>query len=179
MRKQHAGIKLSRTSNDRKQLFRNLVVSVVDKGYIVTTAAKARAIKPKVERLVTRAKDNNLTTFRKLMQETGNVKTTKTLMELGSLFAKRPGGYTRIIKLGFSQGDNAPRVRLEWVERLVKADMVVKPELKTETKPTIQAVTPAPVAATQTITAEKPIKTVKKTRAKKTTAQTKTAVKEV
>lgn len=130
MRKRYAGVKLSRTTNERKQLFRNLVVSTVKHGFIVTSQAKAKAIKPKLEHLVTWAKNKSLTSFRKLVAETGDVKTSRALLDLGELFKMRPGGYTRIIKLNHQQGDNSAQVRLEWVEKLIKPEVVATAAVK-------------------------------------------------
>ncbi len=127
MRKGIGTKKLNRTSNERKQLFRNLIRSLALHGYLVTSEAKAKAVKPIFEKLVTLAKKNTVLEMRRLVSETGNVDVSRSLLKLGSLFAKRPGGYTRIIRLGVSAGDNTQKVRLELVERLVEAEEVVAP----------------------------------------------------
>lgn len=125
MRKKIAGKKLNRTANERKQLLRQLMSQLVDKGVIVTTKTKAQFVKPNIEKLVTLAKNDSLTSFRRLIAAVGNVGTARKLTEFGKLFAARPGGYTRMLKLATTAGDNTAMVRLEWVEQLVDATPVV------------------------------------------------------
>lgn len=127
MKKRVSGRKLNRTANERTQLFRQLTRSLVDKGFLVTTQAKAAAIRPQVERLVSQAKNNGLIGFRRLVSVTGNIETARRLVDLGALFAKRQGGYTRTLKIGRRSGDDAELVRLEWVEKLAIATPVVTP----------------------------------------------------
>lgn len=122
--------KLNRTSNERRQLFRNLIREMSQHGYMVTTEARAKAVKPQFEKLITTAKDDSLVSFRKLVAEAGDVRTAKTLQKLGELFAKRAGGYTRLIKLGSQFGNNAKVVRMELVEKLVTAEVVTPKEKK-------------------------------------------------
>ncbi len=129
MRKRISGKKLNRTTNARKQLFRQLVKSLADRGRLVTTEAKASAIRPIAEKLVNMAKGQNSTNFRRLVAATSDVETAKKLSDLGKLFTKRPGGYTRILKLGRRNGDGAELVQLEWVEQLTVAQPVAKPEV--------------------------------------------------
>lgn len=169
MRKQYSGVKLSRTSNERRQLFRNLMASVVNHGYIVTSEAKAKAVKPQLEKLVTTAKANSLVSFRKLLKETGNSGVTKKLIELGGLFAKRPGGYMRIIRLHNQKGDNTQVVRLEWVDKLVKPEIIsAKKEI---TKKEVEAAIPV-----ENVKEEKPKKITKaKTKPKTKVAKSKKA----
>lgn len=118
------GKKLSRNTNERKQLFRNLIKSIVAQSAITTTEAKAKAVKPQLEHLITIAKKQDLHSFKRLVQETGDIKVAKKLKNLGVLFQTRPGGYTRIIKLAASAGNNGSQVRFELVERLVEAEEV-------------------------------------------------------
>lgn len=119
MKKRIKQRKLSGTTNQRKALFKNLTGSLVQNGYLVTTLAKAKALQPKLDRLVTRAKETNLTNWRILVSRTDSVKTAKKLFEMGKLFKSRAGGYTRILKLANRQGDNSQMVRLEWVEKII------------------------------------------------------------
>ena len=141
MKKRVYGRKLHRTTNERKRLFRNLINSFIERGFLVTTIAKAKSVQPTIEQLITGAKTDSLTSYRQSVSETGQVATAKSLKELGTLFAKRSGGYTRLIRLGSRLGDNAELVRLELVEQLIKpevevviapkvAEMPVKPETK-------------------------------------------------
>ncbi|MEK7166627.1 MAG: 50S ribosomal protein L17 [Patescibacteria group bacterium] len=124
MNKGIAGKKLSRTTNERQQLFRNLVGELVDHSFVVTSLTKAKSIVPLVDRLVTVAKKDNLTSYRRLLAETANKQTALRVLELGKLFAMRPGGYTRIIRLGNRQGDNSQQVRLELVDKLAVAQTI-------------------------------------------------------
>ena len=116
MKKRVYGRKLHRTTNERKRLFRNLINSFIERGFLVTTIAKAKSVQPTIEQLITGAKTDSLTSYRQSVSETGQVATAKSLKELGTLFAKRSGGYTRLIRLGSRLGDNAELVRLELVE---------------------------------------------------------------
>lgn len=142
MQKRSKKRKFGRTSNERKQLLRNLVRSLALHGFINTTAAKAASTRRIAERLVTVAKEDTLTSYRHLMAETGSVEAAKLLMEYGKLFKSRPGGYLRTLKIANQAGDNSLIVRLEWVEKVVKAEAVtpvkakkeVKEEKKTEVK---------------------------------------------
>lgn len=154
MRKRLSGRKFSRTTNERKRMFRNLVRSLVEQGFLVTSLAKAKSTKPLVEKLVTIARKEGLNSYRRLFQETGLAETAKQLAAYGKLFAKRPGGYTRIIRLGFQAGDNTERVRLEFVEKIEKAivvpktvapktELAAKLEQKTEKKTAVKPKTKA------------------------------------
>ena len=119
MKKRVVGYKLSRTTNERKQLFRNLTRSLAEHGSIVTSLAKAKAAKRFVEKLITWAKKNNLTSFRYLVAKTNDLATARILTNIAKHFQQRNGGYTRLIRLGRQKGDNSLKVRLEWVEKVV------------------------------------------------------------
>lgn len=107
---------LDRKSAARKALYRTLAISLITHGRIRTSKAKATAVRPFVERLVTRAKTKNEATRRYLLTRLGNAKAVDHLMEnVAPDFAKRPGGYTRTTKLGFRKGDGAELVQLEFV----------------------------------------------------------------
>lgn len=141
MKKNIAGRKLSRNTNERKQLFRNLIKSLVEHGFIVTTIAKAKAVKPNFEKLVTLAKDGKLANFRRLIKKTGDIETARKILLLGKLFLSRRGGYTRIVKLGNLSGDNSQSVKFELVEKLTQAE-VVKPAKSQEKSKTEKTVLP-------------------------------------
>jgi large subunit ribosomal protein L17 len=149
--------KLNRTSNQRRQLFRHLIAEMGEHGFLVTTEARAKAVKPQFEKLITVAKEDSLTAFRKLVAAVGDVDTAKTLQKLGDLFAKRAGGYTRLIKLGTQSGNNAKVVRMELIEKLIL------PEIVTGVKKTITS-TPTPKKVIKTESQPVPVK--KKTPAK-------------
>jgi large subunit ribosomal protein L17 len=138
MRKNVFGRQLKRDKNERSALFKGLITSLVLNESIKTTEAKAKAIKGEVEKLVTRAqKEKNLAT-RLLSKRLSPIAIEKMINEIGPRFAKRNGGYTRIVRLGKRFGDDAQVVLLEWVEKAqVKAvvEKPVKKEVKTEKVP--------------------------------------------
>lgn len=97
-------------------LFRDLVASIFIYEKVKTTAAKAKAVKPLVEKLITVAKGGDLEARRKLIQNLPQKMAIKKAMEvLGERYKARAGGYTRIVKLGKRQGDGAEVVQIELV----------------------------------------------------------------
>lgn len=107
----------SRKSGPRKALIRGLVVSLVEHGRIKTTVDRAKEIKRHVEKAVTLGKKADLATRRLLLSRYPNEQTVKTLVEdLGPRFKTRPGGYTRVIKIGRRPGDAAEMAFLEFVD---------------------------------------------------------------
>lgn len=110
--------KLSRTKDHRKALLRNLSRSLILDGKVETTLAKAKFVKPYVEKLVTKAKkDKSIRNINLVNSKLDSTDASRKLFdEIVSKTSGRPGGYTRIIKLGFRAGDKAPMARLEWVE---------------------------------------------------------------
>jgi len=111
--------KLSRDTNARRALLKNLATSLVLHERIVTTIAKAKAVRPFVEKLVTRAREDSLPTRRYLSAKLDTENAAKKMIELiGPTFKERPGGYTRIIKLAPRAGDNAKMAVLEFVENV-------------------------------------------------------------
>jgi large subunit ribosomal protein L17 len=108
--------KLGRTSAHRNALFRNQLSSLIDKERIITTLPKAKELRPQIERLVTLGRNDTVHTRRqaaRVIADTGLV--TKLFDTLAPRFADRPGGYTRIIKLGPRRGDAAEMAILEFV----------------------------------------------------------------
>lgn len=118
MRHHRKGKKFSRDASHRRSLYRNLAVSLITFGSIKTTLAKAKALRPAVERLITLAKKGNLAARRRLLSLLGGNKAAveKLLGTLAGSFAARPGGYSRIKKLGPRLSDGAEMARIEWVE---------------------------------------------------------------
>ena len=116
--------KLNRTSSHRKALLRNLTISLVEHGTIKTTLAKAKEVRPFVEKLITTAKngvdDNGVADFnavRALKKALNNKETVKKLLhEVGPKHKERPGGYTRVLKAGFRAGDSAPMAIIQIVD---------------------------------------------------------------
>ena len=100
----------------QKAMFANLVASLIAAEAIVTTEAKAKAIRPVAEKVITKAKKGGLHNHRQVLAFLRDRDmTTKLFDEIGPRYADRNGGYTRILKLGPRQGDNAPMARIELV----------------------------------------------------------------
>jgi large subunit ribosomal protein L17 len=130
MRHRVAGNKLGRTTAHRDALMRNMAVSLVIHERVVTTPAKAKVVKPFVEKLVTLAKQSTMIRRRRAFaQLRDKVATAKMFDVIGPRFAHRPGGYCRILRLSKNRlGDNGQRVILEFVERTPKDAAPAEPE---------------------------------------------------
>jgi len=117
MRHQKQRGKLSRSASHRKALFSNLCREVIDHERIQTTEAKAKAVKPELERLITLAKRGDMHARRKAMARLGQDKfvTYKLFEELAPRYADREGGYCRILKLGPRKSDSTEMVFIELV----------------------------------------------------------------
>jgi len=116
MRHGMANRKLGRTSAHRSALFRNQLASLIDKERIITTLPKAKELRPQIERLVTLAKNDSQHNRRQAERVVGeDTLIAKLFTTLGPRFNERPGGYTRIIKLGARRGDAAEMAILEFV----------------------------------------------------------------
>ncbi len=122
MRHRCAGNRLGRTTEHRIAMTRNMANSMVLHERIVTTLAKAKAVKPFVEKLVTLGRSDTLPNRRRAFAELNDKQSVKKLFGvLGPRFAKRDGGYCRILKLTKPRlGDNGARAILEFVERTPK-----------------------------------------------------------
>jgi large subunit ribosomal protein L17 len=117
MRHKIDGRKLGRTVDHRLALYRNLVADLFRHGKIVTTEAKAKEIQGLAEKMITLGKDNSLSSRRRaLTYITDKDLVDKVFTEIAPKYAERPGGYTRLLKLGPRPGDGAPTVKLELVE---------------------------------------------------------------
>ena len=117
MRHQKNRHKLSRDSAHRKALLMNLSKELIDHERIETTCAKAKAVKPEVERLITLAKRGDLHARRQALSALGQDKFAvyKLFEEIAPRYSERPGGYTRILKLGPRRSDATEMVFLELV----------------------------------------------------------------
>ena len=123
MRHQKNTVKLGRTAEHRKALLANQVCSLIEHSRIKTTLAKAKAVRPFAERMLTLGKRGTLHDRRNAiayLHNTGMVK--KLFEELAPRSAARSGGYTRIIKLGPRMSDSAPMAYIEWVDNAPAAD---------------------------------------------------------
>ena len=118
MRHGFAGRRFSRSQSHRRAMFANLAVSLIEHEQIVTTLPKAKDLRPIVEKLVTLAKRGDLHARRQVIAQIGNEAVAKRLFEtVAPRYATRNGGYLRIMKAGFRQGDNAPMAVIEFVDR--------------------------------------------------------------
>jgi large subunit ribosomal protein L17 len=122
MRHRVAGRKLQRTTAHRNALFRNMAAALIKHEQITTTLAKAKELRPYVEKLVTLAKKGGLSNRRlahaRLMDETQLVKLFDTI---APRYADRSGGYTRVVKAGIRASDAAAMAIIEFVDRDVSA----------------------------------------------------------
>jgi large subunit ribosomal protein L17 len=117
MRHQKQRHKLSRDAAHRKALLRNLSREVIEHERIKTSQAKAKAVKPQIEKLITLGKRGDLHARRQALSELGQDKflVHKLFEEVAPRYAERPGGYTRIVKLGPRRSDSTEMVFLELV----------------------------------------------------------------
>jgi large subunit ribosomal protein L17 len=118
MRHQRKTVKLGRTQGHRDALISNLAVSLIEHGRIKTTVAKAKAVRPFVETLVTKAKNGTLHSRRMALADLRHNEgaVAKLFTEIGPLNAERKGGYTRIVKLGQRKSDASEMAVIEWVD---------------------------------------------------------------
>ena len=144
MRHQRAGKKLGRDSAHRKALYSNLAGALIEHGRIRTTVTKAKAVKPIAEQMITLGRRGDLHARR---QATAFLRSRdvvhKLFAEVAPLFKERPGGYTRIVKLGPRPGDSAEMAYLE----LVDEEYVAKER---------EARTPEPAAVEAPVVEEEP-----------------------
>ena len=118
MRHGHGLRKLNRTSSHRLAMFRNMTNSLLRHEVIKTTLPKAKELRRVVEPMITLGKNPTLANKRLAFDRLRNRDNVVKLFNvLGPRFAKRPGGYTRILKMGFRVGDNAPMALVELVDR--------------------------------------------------------------
>ncbi|RPH99257.1 MAG: 50S ribosomal protein L17 [Calditrichaeota bacterium] len=136
MRHLKSGRKLGRTYSHRKALLSNLALSLLEHKSIITTTAKAKEARGVVERLITFAKKGDLGSRRHVLRTLRDKKLVKELFEtIAPKYKDRPGGYTRVIKIGSRQGDNAPMAVFELVGyEGIKADKIEKQRQKREEK---------------------------------------------
>ena len=135
MRHKIAYRKLNRTSEHRKALFQNMLNSLIKYEQIVTTLPKAKELKPKIDKVITIGKAANLSKKKDLFSKLQNKNSVKKVFEtLSKRYANRKGGYSRVLKMGFRTGDDAPMAVIELVDRDVNARKVDKPKKVDPTK---------------------------------------------
>jgi len=117
MRHQRAGRKLGRDSAHRKALYANLTASLIEHGRIKTTVAKAKEVRPVAEEMITLGRRGDVPARRQALKFLRSQDVVhKLFSEVGPRFSDRPGGYSRIVKLGLRQGDAAEMAYLELVD---------------------------------------------------------------
>lgn len=171
MRHRNKTVKLQRKKSHREALLKNLCKSLIQHRRIKTTLAKAKALRPVAEKLLTLGKKNTQHTrrlaFAKLRSET---LVKKLFDEIAVASANRAGGYTRITKLGQRMSDSAPMAFIEWVDAFVPASAEAAPaaeEPKAEEKPAKAAKAKAAKSEGAEAKAEEAEKPAKKKAAKK------------
>ena len=139
MPKPKKGKRLGGSPAHQRLILSNLATSLFEHGRITTTETKARMLRPVAEKLITKAKRGDLHNRREVLKTIHDKSVVHTLFtEIGPMFAERPGGYTRITKVGPRKGDNAPMAVIELVTEAYSPKAA-------STKKT-QAAAPAPVA---------------------------------
>jgi large subunit ribosomal protein L17 len=117
MRHRKAGRKLGRDASHRKALYANLAVGVIEHGRIKTTEAKAKEVRPIVEEMITLGKRGDVAAHRQAVSFLRSKEAAhKLFADVAPRFAERPGGYTRIVKIGPRSGDAAQMAYLEFVD---------------------------------------------------------------
>jgi len=127
MRHGHGLRKLNRTSSHRLAMFRNMAVALLTHEAIKTTLPKAKELRRIVEPLINMGKTPTLANKRLAFARLRDREIVlKLFADIGPRYAARNGGYTRVLKMGFRQGDNAPMAFMELVDRPLVADEVVE-----------------------------------------------------
>ncbi|HAU1193079.1 TPA: 50S ribosomal protein L17 [Legionella pneumophila] len=123
MRHRNSGRSFSRTSSHRKAMFSNMCCSLIEHELIRTTLPKAKDLRRYIEPLITVSKSDSVVSRRRAFNILRSKSAVgKLFTDLGPRFAKRPGGYIRIIKCGYRDGDNAPMAIVELMDRPVTSD---------------------------------------------------------
>jgi large subunit ribosomal protein L17 len=136
MRHQKKTIKLGRTAEHRKALLANQVCSLIEHQRIKTTLAKARAVRPLAERMVTLGKNGSIHARRTALATLRQKNAVKKLFDdIAPRSAERNGGYTRIVKLGYRKSDSAPMAFIEWVDIAEVVEEKATEEKKRKKKP--------------------------------------------
>ena len=148
MRHGYANRKLGRTSSHRNAMFRNQLASLIESERIITTLPKAKELRPIAEKLITLAKNDTVHARRQAARQVPDDGLIKKLFDtLGPRFSTRPGGYTRIMKLGARRGDSAEMAILELVERTPGSDDAKNIEKTPAKKGSKKAAAPAAEAS--------------------------------
>jgi large subunit ribosomal protein L17 len=155
MRHQKKTVKLGRTAEHRKALLANQVCSLIEHQRIKTTLAKAKAVRPLAEKMVTLGKKGSLHARRTAIATLRHADHVKKLFEeIAPRAADRKGGYTRIVKLGARKSDSAPMAFIEWVDTPIVVEEPVVEDKKASKK--------AAKTASAEPAADKPVRKSKK-----------------
>lgn len=148
MRHNKSGKRLGRNSSHRLAMLRNMVTSLIEHEKITTTDIRAKELRKLADRMISLGKRGDLHARRQALQVIQDRKVVAKLFDMiGPRFKDRPGGYTRIIKLGVRLGDKAPLSQIELVEEAFTPKSkvaVAAPEVKVKAKPKAKAVEPVP-----------------------------------
>ena len=127
------GRTFGRNSSRRKALFQALAISLIEHEGIKTTLPKAKELRSFIEPLITLAKDDSVSNRRLAFSKIRNKSAVgKLFSDLGPRFKDRPGGYSRIIKIGFRKGDAAPIAFIELVDRTIEDEIIVDVQEESE-----------------------------------------------
>ena len=125
------GARLGGSPAHQRLILANLATQLFEHGRITTTESRARALRPHAEKLITKAKKGDLHNRREVLKTIRDKSVVHTLFtDIAPTFAERPGGYTRITKLGPRKGDNAPMAKIELVEALADSPKAKKTAAK-------------------------------------------------
>lgn len=128
------GPRLGGSPAHQRLILANLATALFEHGRITTTEAKARRLRPLAEKLITKAKRGDLAARRQVLTVVRDKSVVHTLFtEIGPRFENRPGGYTRITKLGPRKGDSAPMALIELVEEAMGATTTTRPPAQRRT----------------------------------------------
>ena len=144
------GPRLGGSPSHQRHILSNLATQLFEHGRITTTEAKARTLRPLAERLITKAKKGDLHNRRVVLKTVRDKSVVHTLFtEIAPQMAERPGGYTRITKIGPRKGDNAPMAVIELVTEAYSPKPKTAKASRTEQAPAARAAEEAPVEETQ------------------------------
>ncbi len=136
MRHRRSGRKLGRDASHRKALYANLASALIEHGRIKTTAAKAKEVKPIAEQMITLARRGGVHARRQALAYLRSQDVVfKLFSDVGPRFADRPGGYTRIVRIGPRQGDAAEMVYLELVDFVPEATIAPASRAERQAEP--------------------------------------------
>jgi len=138
MKKKVFGRKLSRDRGARLALFRSIIKALINNGEIRVTYAKAKAVQPTIEKLVTLAKERSLSARRRLLAFLANDRKTTDILftKIADAFSERKSGFTKMVRLPARRGDASELVRLKWSQKIELGEKSAAKKMKKEVKKT-------------------------------------------